>query len=170
MLPAPAAVVAPASKAPVFTAAGSIDQLATMTIAIAPKKSASAAVIIQSGLTPCSATAVTASSFAAARASRASDTSAGACTAESAGEATCRREEGMGACMVSLLVVAVLMASVKSHAVHVTAFEVRKRSGNCLASASVIESAITSMCLRIACQVRASSRKSLAAIWLICAT
>jgi hypothetical protein len=65
-------------------------QLKTKT-ASAPKKSASAAVIIQSGFTERSAAAVAVSSFAAGRASGASTTMGGACWAELAGDAV-RRE------------------------------------------------------------------------------
>jgi hypothetical protein len=69
-----------------FTAAGAIDQFVAMRIAIAARKIASVAVIVQSGLTACLEPAVT------------------------AGDAPCRREEGVGAFMVSLLVIAVLVA------------------------------------------------------------
>ena len=89
-----------ASKAAVFSAARASDQLVARSMAVTAKKSASAAVIaqsgfIQSGFIRWSGTA-TASSFAAARASRAISTTAGACTADSVGDTTSRWVEGRG--------------------------------------------------------------------------
>jgi hypothetical protein len=97
-----------ARKLPVFTAAYSIDQPEAKSKAISPKKSASAAVITQSGFIQSEfiawlGIAATASSFAAARASRAISVTAGACTAALAGDTAGRRAEGEGVFMVNLL-------------------------------------------------------------------
>jgi hypothetical protein len=106
MLLAPAAI--PRANPQVFDAAKAIDQPEARSKAINPKKSASAAVITQSGFIQSefiawSGFAATASSFAAARASSAISVTAGACTAALAGDATGRRAEGEGVLMVNLL-------------------------------------------------------------------
>jgi hypothetical protein len=106
MLLAPAAILGACPQA--SDAAKAIDQLVAKSIAVSPKKSASAAVITQSGFIQSefiawSGIAATASSFAAARVSRAISVTAGACTAALAGDTTGRRAEGEGVFMVNLL-------------------------------------------------------------------